>query len=154
MNGDLTSRERVEHELLKAQEPLSVSELSRITGYGEKKVMIAIVKIRSLSERGSERLSSFPHGRKRKYSMVPLSNSESGPLVQPRTTAPDFGYDPTTFAWPHLAPPDRPDADVHKLHGSRRGDVVNDYAGPLPMCAGAGPGIYGPGAATKRSQPV
>jgi len=151
---DLTSRERVEYELLRAERPMSVSELSAITGYNEKKVMIAIVKIRSLSERGSDRLSSSPYGRKKKYSMAPLNSSGCGPVVKASTTAPDFNYDPSKYRWPHLVPIDRLEGDDHKACGSRRGEKVVPYAGPLPMCAGAGFGIYGPSAATKKSKPV
>lgn len=163
-----TSNNRVIVEKLLRQTPvgLTVDEIASRTGLPKESARSAMQRIRDTASTGRRdcNLEMTQVGRQYKYRMLPdaaepkpvpklIRHTPDG-LTPHKLVTPDFAFDPTTFPWPHLAPPDRPEADVHKMHGSRRGDAVNDYAGPLPMCAGAGLGIYGPGQATKRSQPV
>lgn len=152
-------RASIEHELRTARRNLSIEEVAKLTGVNYEQAKNAIQKIVALCREGRRGYNlSRQHIGKGKQAYRLLKGDPPPPvptlLPKPEGTviktlvAPSFEYDPTTYPWPHLAPPDRPEADAHKAHGSRRGEKVELYSGPRPMCVGTGLGIYGPGSST------
>lgn len=150
-------RQQIEQLLRTTNRGLTPDEIKEQTGCSMQAVTNAMTRIRGAAADGRRgyNLLTEPFGRQRKYRILPdatepkpaprlIRHTPEG-LTPHMLAMPDFNYDPTTFPWPHLAPPARSDALAHSLCPSRDGDKFTPHTAPKAMCTGPGRGIYGPG---------
>ena len=130
---------RIERALIECTHPLTKDDLANITGYKPADVGRLLDNIRMSSRRGR---IAYDMESKRQDNGWTYKLRAKTPAAKPAKT-----LDPTpartrsmfegTYNGAELRPfADRPGCNDHMQHGSRRGEVIEPYSGPKPMCVG------------------